>query len=752
MTSEIRTNTLTSRAGLSTVTLTDSGPMFSGITTFVDNSTFSVGTGGTIHAPATNVMALGTNNIDAIKIDSSGNVNISGILTASSVSGGVSLAAGANNRIVTATGAAALTGEANLTFDGSNTLAITGPEGGAARIDLIADEGDDAADKWRITNTSGNDFKIQRTTSHTDTLVILSNGRVGINTSTTNRQFTVNDETGGGIGVQGSNAGIYMGTHATGGFQNNCAIARAGASNYHISGSTAGDFCIAGESTKDIIFGTSVNAGAMAERLRITSTGLIHIGPDGTGGRLSASGSNLQIQDGNGRQTLRIDDPGSGNTHTHVFDSGGRLQIGATNNTGANTKLVVGFGNNVNTTCLINTGDVNVDALTLSNWDGSTTTSKVMMHFDSSGIGGFNIGMPAATDAFVIEDDGGAECIRVNNSGITTFFKVPTLDNTPTTGHNSTIGTHGFSVQRSFGRSITAGNVGNFCDYTVTEGNVALMIQISSDTGGNSGTATYYWYGGFLPSSGYGDYWHRIYPAHVGYGHGNGPDYGFGNSTAWELLIGGAGVTGNNYRVRVACHVPSGKATKNIACTITELRRGMTFYDKSSDALYAFSGQTDSGNDAITRMWSKEFILTNTSDSTNYNYRSIYLSGNQHLYFNNGANQAYLHLDGSWQNASDIAYKKDIEDITYGIDTIKKLKPRKYKHKGSNNNDIGFIAQELETVIPEVVSGDEGSKGVSYGNLTAALTKAIQELTTKIETLEQENIALRARVTNLEGN
>ena len=142
----------------------------------------------------------------------------------------------------------------------------------------------------------------------------------------------------------------------------------------------------------------------MAERLRINSNGVIYIGPDGTGGRLSASGGNLSITDGNGRQTLRIDDPGSGNTHTHVFDSGGRLQIGATNNTGANTKLVVGFGNNINTTCLINTGDVDVDALTLSNWDGSTTSSKVMMHFDSSGIGGFNIGMPAGTDAFVIED------------------------------------------------------------------------------------------------------------------------------------------------------------------------------------------------------------------------------------------------------------------------------------------------------------------------------------------------------------
>ena len=40
------------------------------------------------------------------------------------------------------------------------------------------------------------------------------------------------------------------------------------------------------------------------------------------------------------------------------IDSGGRLQIGASNNTGSNTKFVVGFGNNINTTAIINTGDV----------------------------------------------------------------------------------------------------------------------------------------------------------------------------------------------------------------------------------------------------------------------------------------------------------------------------------------------------------------------------------------------------------
>ena len=78
MTSEIRTNTITSRAGLSTVTFTDSGPMFSGITTFVDNSgfTFGVGAGSSIFTPASNTLTFGTNSNERLRIDSSGRVLI----------------------------------------------------------------------------------------------------------------------------------------------------------------------------------------------------------------------------------------------------------------------------------------------------------------------------------------------------------------------------------------------------------------------------------------------------------------------------------------------------------------------------------------------------------------------------------------------------------------------------------------------------------------------------------------------------
>ena len=80
----------------------------------------------------------------------------------------------------------------------------------------------------------------------------------------------------------------------------------------------------------------------------------------------------------------------------------------------------------------------------------------------------------------------------------------------------------------------------------------------------------------------------------------------------------------------------------------------------------------------------------------------------------------------------------------------------------------GFLAHEAQEIVPYAVSGtkdevateDHGDRkkgdmiiqGVDYGEFTPLLTAAMKELITKVETLEQENIALRVRVTNLEGN
>jgi hypothetical protein len=60
---------------------------------------------------------------------------------------------------------------------------------------------------------------------------------------------------------------------------------------------------------------------------------------------------------------------------------------------------------------------------------------------------------------------------------------------------------------------------------------------------------------------------------------------------------------------------------------------------------------------------------------------------------------------------------------------------------------LGFIAQEVESVLPELVSTDaEGYKGVAYAHLTALLAEAVKELNAKHE---REVAALRSEVNEL---
>ena len=89
MASEIRVNQIQNRSGLSTVTFSDTGVIISGVTTISDLRTsggaLTVGTGASISSPTTNVLSLGTNNTEKVRIDSSGNfnlVNTAGIMTA----------------------------------------------------------------------------------------------------------------------------------------------------------------------------------------------------------------------------------------------------------------------------------------------------------------------------------------------------------------------------------------------------------------------------------------------------------------------------------------------------------------------------------------------------------------------------------------------------------------------------------------------------------------------------------------------
>jgi hypothetical protein len=78
---------------------------------------------------------------------------------------------------------------------------------------------------------------------------------------------------------------------------------------------------------------------------------------------------------------------------------------------------------------------------------------------------------------------------------------------------------------------------------------------------------------------------------------------------------------------------------------------------------------------------------------------------------------------------SDMRHKSSILQIDNALDITDKLRGVYYTNTSNNRRNIGIIAQETESVLPEVVHTDEnGLKGVSYGNIVALLIESVKNL------------------------
>lgn len=87
---------------------------------------------------------------------------------------------------------------------------------------------------------------------------------------------------------------------------------------------------------------------------------------------------------------------------------------------------------------------------------------------------------------------------------------------------------------------------------------------------------------------------------------------------------------------------------------------------------------------------------------------------------------------------SDVRLKSDIQTISNAVETVKSLRGTAYIKDGKAS--IGVIAQEIEEVLPQVVStaDDEmGTKSVAYGNIVAVLIEAIKEQQGQIDELKK---------------
>ncbi len=109
---------------------------------------------------------------------------------------------------------------------------------------------------------------------------------------------------------------------------------------------------------------------------------------------------------------------------------------------------------------------------------------------------------------------------------------------------------------------------------------------------------------------------------------------------------------------------------------------------------------------------------------------------------------------GGWTHTSDRRMKRDIASLENSLEKITQLRGVRYKFikDSENKNQLGFIAQEVEPIFPEVVQTDKkGIKSMVYANLVAPVVEAIKELSqwnrnleSEIESLKKENAELKA--------
>jgi hypothetical protein len=135
----------------------------------------------------------------------------------------------------------------------------------------------------------------------------------------------------------------------------------------------------------------------------------------------------------------------------------------------------------------------------------------------------------------------------------------------------------------------------------------------------------------------------------------------------------------------------------------------------------------------------KQIIMNNTESG--YTYSDSQITGEGFIHCN-GLHAEFDITAFSSTTKSDINLKKDVKQLEYNNELLY-LNPVTFKWKDinkSNSSNVGFIAQEIEEILPNLVKeGLDNYKSVNYVSLIPYLVKHIQNLEKRIVFLE-ENI------------
>ena len=233
----------------------------------------------------------------------------------------------------------------------------------------------------------------------------------------------------------------------------------------------------------------------------------------------------------------------------------------------------------------------------------------------------------------------------------------------------------------------------------------------------------------------------------------NGGDVGIGTTTPGTKLdvngvITATGGTSTNWNTAYGWgnHASAGYLTSFDITTQTDpkyLRSNAD--DTSSGSLtvvsYKFNGNASNPTNTTATIYDQSGVgLTASAHNfsiRNYNGSSMVESAR----FTTGS----LTVIGdviAFGTPSDISFKENIQPIENALDKVEKLQGVTFNWKESDSildikQDIGFIAQDVQKVLPELVrENDNGKLSLRHQGIISVLTEAIKELSDRIKVLE----------------
>jgi hypothetical protein len=116
----------------------------------------------------------------------------------------------------------------------------------------------------------------------------------------------------------------------------------------------------------------------------------------------------------------------------------------------------------------------------------------------------------------------------------------------------------------------------------------------------------------------------------------------------------------------------------------------------------------------------------------------VVVGGTERLEVKNAS--PHVLVTGDLNSTSDARLKENVEPIANALSDITQLEGVSFDWKDTGTRGHGFIAQQVEPILPDVVNTDDktGIKSINYVGMIGHLVEAIKELKAEIEELKRQ--------------